>query len=401
MIDKKSILFYAGNFNQNTVTRLFLNLVNSIDFNKYDVSISVDMNAINKSKERKEEFSKLHHHIKIISRTGRIVMNVEEKNILKKFEAEKYFETEEMEYSYRKVYEVEYRRIFTNNFFDAIIHFEGYNLFWQRVFAYAPLSMVGTKSIFQHYDMDKIWKEKYPTLEFNFKLYKEFNHIISTSKKLSKVNKKNIAIAFDINQDNFTYIDKIHNHKDILEKARASLSKKNLFLNTKVFINIARLSKENNPEKIIRAFSKISRVDDATTRLVFLGTGKLEQSLRVLIRQLNLGGKVFLLGQRYNPSRYLQQANCLICTSETLEESMVLKEAYFMKKPIIVTDTEVHKAILKKDEGFFVEESENGLYEGMRIFLDENSAEQKIFNYFNYNQNILEIFYKNIFKESI
>ena len=399
MIDKKSILFYAGNFNQNTVTRLFLNLVNSIDFNKYDVSICVDMNAINKSKDRKEEFSKLHGHIKIISRTGRIVMSEEEKNILKKFEVEKYFETEEMEHSYRKVYEAEYRRIFTNTFFDAIVHFEGYNLFWQRVFAYAPLSMVGTKSIFQHYDMDKIWKEKYPTLEFNFKLYKEFNHIISTSKKMSEVNQKNIAIAFDIKQESFTYIDKIHNHKDILDKARASLSKKNLFLNTKVFINIARLSKENNQEETIRAFSKISRVD-ATTRLVFLGTGKLEQSLRVLIKQLNLVGKVFLLGQRYNPSLYLQQANCLICTSETLEESMVLKEAYFMKKPILVTDTEVHRSILKNNEGVFVEETEKGLYEGMQIFLDENSEEQKIFNYFKYNQNVLENFYEKVFEET-
>ena len=261
MIDKKSILFYAGNFNKNTVTRLFLNLVNSIDLNKYDITICVDMNAINKSKERKKEFSKLNSHIEIIFRTGRILMSVEEKNIYKKFESEKYFETQEMESSYRKVYEEEYRRVFTDRYFDAIVHFEGYNLFWQRVFAYAPISMVGTKSIFQHYDMDKIWREKYPTLEFNFRLYKEFNHIISTSKELSEVNKKNIAMAFDVNLDSFTYIEKIHNEKDMLEKARVSLSKTNLFFNTTVFINIARLSKENNQEKIIRAFSKIAIID--------------------------------------------------------------------------------------------------------------------------------------------
>jgi CDP-glycerol glycerophosphotransferase len=399
MIDKRTILFYAGNFNKNMVTRLFLNLVNSIDLNKYDIAICVDMNAINKSAEREEEFMKLNSHIEIISRTGRMLMSIEEKNIYKKFESEKYFETQEMERCYTEVYEKEYRRIFNNRYFDAIVHFEGYNLFWQRLFAYAPSSMVSIKSIFQHYNMDKIWKEKYPTLEFNFKLYKEFNHIISTSKELSEVNKKNIAIAFDVPPDSFTYIEKIHNHKDILEKARASLSKKNLFLNTKVFINIARLSKENNQEKIIRAFSKISRID-SSTRLVYLGTGVLEQSLRDLIKELYLVGRVFLLGQRYNPSSYLQQANCLVCASETLEESILLKEVYFMKKPIIVTDTEVHRAILKNDEGVFVDDCEDGLYEGMRKFLDENSEEHKIFNYFNYNQNILETFYKKIFEDS-
>lgn len=395
MIHKKSILFYAGNFNANTITKLFLNLVNNIDLNNYDISICVDMNAINNSKDRKKEFNKLNKHIKIISRTGQMIMSVEEKNIFKKFESEKYFETQEIEKSYKKVYEEEYCRIFIDSYFDAIVHFEGYSLFWQRVFAYAPESMVGRKYIYLHYDMEKIWKEKYPTLEFNFMLYKEFTYLISTSENLSKVNSERLSKEFNLSEKSFIYIDKIHNREEVLDMARVHLSKNNLFLNTKVFINIARLSKENSQELILGAFEKVVKLYP-DTRLVYLGTGNLEKYLRVLIKEKSLQGKVFLLGQRYNPSDYLQKSDCLIDASDSIEQSMVLKEAYSMMKPIIVTDTENHRKVLKEKLVLFVEEREEDLLDGMLRFLKQTSEDSKIFNYELYNQNILNKFYITI-----
>jgi CDP-glycerol glycerophosphotransferase len=397
MINKKSILFYAGNFNANTVTRLFLNLVNSIDFNQYNVALCVDMNAINKSTEREKEFNKLYKNIKIIPRTGRMEMSIEEKTILKNFESEKCFENEEIKNSYKKIYEDEYRRIFMDNYFDAIIHFEGYSLFWQRLFAYAPNSMVGKRSIYQHYDMDKIWKKKYPMLEFNFMLYKEFSYLISTSKNLCKINSQKLSKAFNLRENSFVFIGNIHNRKEVLAQSRLNLSQNNLFLNTKVFINMARLSKENGQEQIFRAFSKIFK-EDSQTRLVFLGTGLLEQRLRVLIKEENLQGKVFLLGQRYNPSSYLQKADCLVDASIAIEDAFVVREAYLMKKPIIITNTGIHRIILKDRAGVFVENTEEGVFKGMLSFLNKNAKERKIFDYDAYNQNVLAMFYSYTMK---
>jgi len=395
MIDKKSILFYAGNFNANSITKMFLNLVNNIDLDRYDISICVEMRIINKSEDRKKEFNKLKKEIKIIPRTGRILMSIEEKKIWQRFESEKKFETDEMEYIYRKIYENEYRRIFANNYFDAIIHFEGYNLFWQRVFAYAPSSMVGKKSIYQHYDMYKIWKEKYSILEYNFLLYKEFDNLISTSKKLCFINSEQLSILFNLNKNRFTYVNKIHNHKQILEDSKKGLSENNLFFNTKVFINIARLSKENGQEMILEAFKKVvSLYPD--TRLVYLGTGDLEKTLRVLIKKNSLQGKVFLLGQRYNPSAYLQKSDCLVDASGSIIQSMVLKEAYYMRKPIITTDTENHRRVLNGKLAIFVEEKEESLLNGMLRFLNQTPEDSKIFNYELYNQNILDKFYTTV-----
>ncbi|CAA6819755.1 MAG: Glycosyltransferase [uncultured Sulfurovum sp.] len=392
MIMKKSILFYAGNFNKNTITSLFHCFLNSIDKEKYEITICVEKNNILKEEKRLEQFSKIASEIKIISRSGKMALTEEEKKVCQKFELEKCFETQAMQEKYNKVYEKEYCRIFTDSYFDAIIHFEGYNLFWQRLFACAPDSMVGTKSIFQHYDMDKIWQDKYPTLEFNFLLYPKFNYLVSTSQELSNINFKKLSKKFKLEKELFTYIGKLHNPIEILRQSRIGLSTNNLFLGTKVFINIARLSEKNNQEQIMRAFKNISNLH-MDVRLVYLGTGTLESRLRKLIKELDLVGKVFLLGQRYNPASYLEKSNCLIDASESIEDSLVLREAYLMKKPILVTDTEVHRHILKNRAGVFIQNSEQGVFEGMLKFLDNNSIERNI-----YNQNILEAFFLRIFR---
>lgn len=394
-MSKKSILFYGGNFNPNKITKAFINLVNKLDFNTDNVFICIQMDIINSSKVRLEEFNKIDKNIMIINRAGKMLMTQEEKKIYNFFEINKKFENKEMEDTFSSIYTKEYIRIFGHRFFDAIVHFEGHSLFWQRLFSYAPMKSVKSKSIYLHHNMDEVWKKQYPKLEFNFMLYNKFTYLISSSEELMVQNSINLASKFKINQNNFFYLPEIHNPQDILISSRALLTDKNLFFESQVFINIARLIEENGQEMILFAFRKLLK-HNPNTKLVYLGVGDLENKLRSLIKELKLTGKVFLLGQRFNSYAYLQQANCLVDASSSFEQSMILREAYFMKKPIITTKTETHQHVLQDKKAVFVENTVEGVYGGMLAFLDKNSQEQQIFNYDEYNQHILTLFYQKI-----
>ena len=392
MINKKSILFYVGNFNKNSITKSFLNLVNSIDLNKFEVSLCLEKKYIDNNEERQKELEQVTKEVSFIYREGCMQLTIEEKKLLKAFEVLKAFPNLEIATQIQNLYEDEYKRIFKNRYFDTIIHYEGYNLFWTRVFAYAPKDMVCKKINYMHYNMFKIWKDKYSNLEFNFLLYKKFDYLISISEELSTINYKSLEKLFNISKNKFIFIPKIHSRKESLEEAKANLSEKNLFFNTKVFINISRLVKENEQEKLIYAFEKVFKID-STTRFVFLGVGALESKLRALIQQLNLSGKVFLLGQRYSPISYLEKADCLVDGSKSFEQSMILKEALFLKKPIITTNTAVHKIIVNNNVALFVENNQNAFYQAMLSFLEDDVEVNKVFNYHDFNQNILKKFY--------
>jgi CDP-glycerol glycerophosphotransferase len=394
---KPSILIYGGAFLTNGITTSFINLVNSIDKEKYSVTTVIDPNSISSNIEKMEQFKKLERSISVVPRVGRMLMNLEERWVLSEFNRDKMFNNSEKRVIYEILHQREYKRVFGSGKFDYIINFEGYTVFWATLLGVSRHFAL-SNSIYQHNDLYGEWVMKYPYLEQTFNLYYLYDHIVSVSKKTQEHNQKNLLHRFNLDGKKITYCDNLQNPKSILSKSKKPLeieADNKIFKNHRVFINIGRLSPEKGHKKLIRAFYKVTQ-KYSDVRLITLGDGLLKNEIEVLIKKLNLKEKVFFLGQRKNPYSYLAKSDCFILSSDHEGQPMTLFEAMILKKPIIATDIIGNRSVLEHRLGLLVENSEEGLEKGMLDFLEKKYIEDKIFDYEIYNREALEMFYKKI-----
>jgi CDP-glycerol glycerophosphotransferase len=245
------------------------------------------------------------------------------------------------------------------------------------------------------------WNLRFPYLEENFKLYNSYQKLISVSKQTMELNSQNLLTLFDIEEDKFIFCDNVQNPQESLNKAVEPLENiedEKIFKDSKVFINIARLSPEKGQEKLIRAFQQVA-ISHPEARLINLGSGPFAEHLNNVIKELDLQNRVFFLGQRFNPYPYLQKADCFILSSNHEGQPMTLFEALILKKPIIATDIVGNRSVLDGRPGLLVENSEEGLVNGMLDFLEGRYIENRVFDYEGYNQNALNMFYKKALGE--
>ncbi len=107
--------------------------------------------------------------------------------------------------------------------------------------------------------------------------------------------------------------------------------------NGDVIINVARLVKQKGQDRLIRAFSLVSK-GFPDSRLVIIGDGPLYEGLKNLIKGLGLLGRVFLLGHLPNPFPYVRRARIFVLSSlnEGFPNSLV--EAMALGRPIVASD---------------------------------------------------------------
>ncbi len=189
--NKTTILFHAGTFQNNGITHSFLNLVNSIDYKKYDVSIIIDCTAIDKSENAEYLFGLVPSHCRVILRSQATFIHdadrLEYKEVLAGTTQKQPSE------NLKKSFELEARRIFSDTKYDIAINFAGYSAWWAII-----ISMVtADKHIcYQHSDL---LKEATNTLRDNKKLFQVFNSyknydvIASVSPNLKEINDKNLS----------------------------------------------------------------------------------------------------------------------------------------------------------------------------------------------------------------
>ena len=383
---KKSILFYAGNFDRNHKTTAFVTLMNTIDTDKYAITICLDPTAIKKSKVRREAFKRIKSRVSIVPRLGRMLMTLEEKYIREKFESQSYLEDKVMWAIYKKTYSREYRRVFGESRFDLMVHFEGESIFWQSMFAYG-INKGGDKIIYQHHNMEKLWKTDRPKLQNNFILYREFDKIVSVSEDLMAINRTKLAKKFDLKEQQFTYINRLIFVPKRELPLNLSLEEKNMFEKNQVFINIGRFTRANNQAVLIEAFKEVIG-SYSNVRLILIGSGKEEESLLKLIKKLKLEERVSLWKEQEKSELYLEVADALIVASSSEKQPFILREAFLMKKTIISTKLIGKSELLKNSIDFLVEDNKEGLVKGIFSFLDKRILEDK-----EYNQNLFNEFY--------
>ncbi|WP_163117107.1 glycosyltransferase [Bacillus subtilis] len=436
---KKNILIYCGGFLNNGITSSAINLLNNIDYEKYNV-IVIDKG--NYDKESSYNISRINEKAKRVYRVGSMNLTIKDWYLHGLMNKRGY--TEELaKRKPEEIFKREINRMLGNARIDIAVDFSGYVPFWTMVMS---LGEFPQKSIYQHNDMlaetNKIINGKYKhkrKLGIVFSLYKCFNKIVSVAKHTRDLNAENLAQHVDTNKmvyvHNSLNVDKIKdsvkNHGFLIESYEGqdyiiqkeekpgAFSIKGIRLpkhNEINFVNMGRLSPEKDQEKLIRAFSQlINKYQNLKMKLYIIGDGILKGTLNDLVETLGLEESVIFTGQMKNPFFLINKADCFVLSSNHEGQPMVLLETLVLNKPIIATDIAGSRSILEDGYGTLAPNDVDGLFSKMEKFVLDNSEDRgralnkdlnynkrfKRFDYENYNHQAMKMFYREVCSEEV
>lgn len=370
---KKKILFTTFDLNIGGIESSLVNLVNNIDYDKYDVTILLQLKRgdllryVNKEVKvidynlSKMKFSFLRKAINLI------------KIILVFF---KHYRKYDFSACYGTGYSVSAKVAYFASKNNAIwmhtniIQFikNGY-----KVKTFIKRDTIGKVKIF----LKRIWFRKFK--RYFFVSENAIDAYLSIYKE---------------DQDKIILCHNIVDYKKIIEKSNQSVY--DMYnLDTINFINISRHTEyDKRLSRIINATEKLK--DDYKFKLIMIGDGLENSYYRNLVNEKKLNDIVLFYGKKDNPFPYLKEADALVMSSAFEGFPTTFTEAMTLNIPIITTNVSDANSIIKDKFGIVVDNNDDAIYEGMKKFLEEGFEIKKKFNPEKYNEESLKKIYNEI-----
>ena len=391
---KENVLIFAGNLAMNGITKSLLTLLNSIDTNKKNYFITYDTRAVSK---HKESIRKLPENVGYIPIKGRmnigffkkLMMFLYSKRIFKDYS--KYIE--KLKPDFRR----EIKRIYPNTNFSTVIQFNGYNI--KRILLYSEFEC--NRVIFAHNDMYKEAVEKknaqLPILKYAYENYDKValvtEDLVEPISKIANINGKYHVVhnIIDYNKileeskKEICYDEKTESTVE-LEELRKVLDSKN-----KKFITIGRFSKEKGQERLIDAFEKLYEKDKSIYLIIIGGYGREYIYILEKIQNLSCKNNIIVIKYVSNPYAILNKCDYFILPSFYEGFGLVIAEADILGKPVVSTNIVGPTTFMKKYGGTLVENSEEGVYEGLKL-LYENKVKPMNVDFEEYNKEAIKEF---------
>ena len=221
--------------------------------------------------------------------------------------------------------------------------------------------------------------------------YKEFfsKLKIADLKKIVFVseNDKNIFLKyFQEYQNKCIQCNNLIDYEKIKEKAKEDVKDFKVKENITTFINIGRHDeKQKKLSRIINATKRLNK-EGYIFRVIFVGNGPDTERYKEQAKDLQ---NIEFLGAKKNPYPYLKNSDCLLMSSDFEGYPVVFIESLILGKTIITTDVSDSKKDIKDKFGLVVDKSEDGIYNGMKEYLEKGFS-TKTFNPKEFNEDILK-----------
>nr|WP_281250372.1 glycosyltransferase [Virgibacillus siamensis] len=415
--DKEKILIYPGGLQNNGITGSVLNLLDNIDYKKYDVTVLV--NYSNKQYV-KDNLLRINTNARIVFKSGRISQTMAEdyRNYVTKNRG---LTADYLERMFPgDMYEREYKRIVGLSEFDYAIDFSGYAMFWPSVLLAGD---AGKKMIILHSDMmSDMYRHvngrnpHFINLRGVFSLYKYFDELISVSEATMEVNKEKLKdyigdtkVSYLINSINTEKIRRLSNddsevymkqNKPVLVNVKSNNELYDVPVPDKSedycnFVNMGRLSPEKGQDQLIEAFAEVHKRYDKT-RLYIIGEGPARKTLEALIKEYDLEDAVYLVGHKSNPFYLMGQCSAFVLSSHYEGHPLVLLESLTLGLHTISTDITASRYVLEDGKyGKLVENSVAGLVSGMESVIQTNEEPTR-FDVNRFNEEAMASFYRTL-----
>ena len=216
-----------------------------------------------------------------------------------------------------------------------------------------------------HCDLSMAMKNPTAYAEKTRKYYEKFDRVICVS--------ENVRDSFVKLYGDSIPADVLYNTVDdaeIREKAALPLpegvEKRRL-----TAVSVGRLAAQKGYDRLLRAHKRLKE-EGIRYDLWILGEGPDRPALEQYIRENGLADSVRLFGFQNNPYPFLREADVLVCSSRYEGFSTFVTEGVILGRPIVTTDCTGMRELLGDSEyGLLTENSEQGIYEGLRRMLTD------------------------------
>lgn len=146
-------------------------------------------------------------------------------------------------------------------------------------------------------------------------------------------------------------------------------------------ISVGRLVEQKGFDRLINCCNTLINCDKLEFNLYIVGEGSQRAELEDLIQKYNLSEYVNLIGFRENPYKYINKADIFVLSSRDESFSLAVGEAIILHKVIVATECAgIKEWIGDSVYGLMVENSEEGLYEGMKLLLGDEKIRKQYTN---------------------
>lgn len=173
--------------------------------------------------------------------------------------------------------------------------------------------------------------------------------------------------------------------QEILNKSELIQNQYDFSKEEPVFVSVGTVFPQKGFDRLLKVHKKL--LDEGFKhRILIVGDGYDFENVKQLKSELGVDKTATMLGFTDNPYPYFKAADFFILSSRYEGFPTVLYEAIVLKKTIVATDVSGVREMLNEGElGLIVENSEEGIYEGMKEVLTNpeisNSYQKKLENY--------------------
>lgn len=423
-----SLMLYAGGLITNGITSSLLNLLNALDPAVYDVTVLYYRHP---NADRKANAAKIPEHVRhVIRDTGLLQYALQGSMRAMTFLPP----DAHGESSWAKdagLWHHEWRRLFGESEFDAVVDFSGYAAYWTRILAHGTGRRT---SVWLHNDLatdaERTVGGKKPLLQNLsnvFKLYPAFDALVSVSPDLREINAANLSDfagpdlfvsarnaidaervlrgagrssaagdvpasidATDLSGAVAALAEAYSVEAVLAEAQRRQALGPQAASARKTFVTVGRLSPEKNHARLLEAFADVAR-DEPDARLIVIGNGPLRAPLEARAAILGVSDLVTFTGHLSNPYATMAEADCFVMSSDYEGQPIVILEARVLGLPVVTTRFDSAPSAMEGSGGLMVERTPEALAAGMRAFLRGELAAEP-FDHEAYNRTIIDEF---------
>lgn len=345
---KKKILIRIGSLRHGGAEKVLVEFLKNLPENKYEIDLLLNLHSGKYLCEVPQWINVLHLNKGEMITTNRLqdipiklYRNLYQ-GLLKKFPF--------LLYKFilkNKIYDIEFAAI--HGFYDEILN--------------SPQKK-SKKLLWVHNDVFSI--KEYTTKKI--KRFFEYDKIMVISDKM-----KQEMLNLAENQTQKEKIIRIYNPvntQEILDKSleNVDFSFENNF---PTFVSVGTVFPQKGFDRLLRVHQKLIN-ENLFHNVLIVGNGYDFDIIKALLSELQIEKTAKMYGFTANPYPFFKIADFFILSSRYEGFPTVLTEAIVLQKPIVATDVSGVKDLLENGKfGLIVENSEEGIYQGMKLFLTD------------------------------
>lgn len=370
--NKENILIYTGGLHKNGLTTSLLNLMSVVNLKEKNYLFTYRTKNLSKFSERIQLIPEDVNYIPLKGNLYKSFYEVFVSKLYYKYHINNFVINRRL----NRYYERELKRNYGFANIHKFIHFTGYDKEITSLIQRAKTP----KIIYVHNDMMAEIKSK------------GNQHLLTLKEAYTKYTKvavvtEDIRQCVDIISEgkaSVSIVNNCHDFKGVIARGNQLIQFDNdteininrdrfislMASNVLKFITIGRFSSEKGHIRLMNAFSKFSETHKDACLIIIGGYGAMYQKTLNYAKGLSCFNDIIIIRSISNPVSILKKCDLFILSSFYEGLGLVILEADTVGVPVISTDIPGPRKFMQKYNGYLVDNSEQGILQGMYDFMD-------------------------------